>query len=65
MNYTRLLPAMVLLNVLTFAQAPPAVLTVQGDIPSPLSLTSDDLAKMQRETVSVPAPDGSKIVYEA
>jgi hypothetical protein len=29
-----------------------------------LSLTADDLAKMPRETVSVPAPDGTKIVYE-
>ena len=48
-----------------FSQAPPAaVLAVQGEIPSPLSLTSDDLAKMPRESASVPAPDGSKIVYE-
>ena len=37
---------------------------MQGDIPSPLSLTADDLAKMPRETVSVPAPDGTKIAYE-
>ena len=34
------------------------------DIASPLSLTADDLAKMPRETVSLPAPDGTKIVYE-
>jgi hypothetical protein len=65
MKYTRLLLALSLLTGLLFAQAPPAaVLAVQGDIPSPLSLTADDLAKLPRETVSVPAPDGSKIVYE-
>ena len=69
MNYTRLLPALVLATAVAFApvwaQAPPAaVLAVQGDIASPLSLTADDLAKMPRETVSLPAPDGTKIVYE-
>jgi DMSO/TMAO reductase YedYZ molybdopterin-dependent catalytic subunit len=57
--------ALMLFAVLMWAQAPPAaVLAVQGDIPSPLSLTADDLAKMPRETASVPAPDGTKIVYE-
>jgi DMSO/TMAO reductase YedYZ molybdopterin-dependent catalytic subunit len=57
--------ALVLLGFLVFAQAPaPAVLAVQGDISTPLSLTADDLAKMPRTTASVPAPDGSKIVYE-
>jgi hypothetical protein len=65
MKYTRLVLALSLLTGLLFAQAPTAaVLAVQGDIPSPLSLTSDDLAKMPRETASVPAPDGSKMVYE-
>jgi DMSO/TMAO reductase YedYZ molybdopterin-dependent catalytic subunit len=57
--------ALILFAVLVWAQAPPAaVLAVQGDIPSTLSLTADDLAKMPRETASVPAPDGTKIVYE-
>jgi DMSO/TMAO reductase YedYZ molybdopterin-dependent catalytic subunit len=57
--------AIILLASLVWAQAPPsAVLAVQGDIAMPLSLTADDLAKMPRETASVPAPDGSKIVYE-
>jgi len=57
--------ALILFAALVWAQAPPAaVLAVQGDIPSPLSLTADDLAKMPRETVSVPSPDGTKIVYE-
>lgn len=65
MKYTRLLPALVFFAGLLFAQAPPAaVLAVQGDVPSPLSLTADDLAKMPRDTVSVPSPDGGKVVYE-
>lgn len=65
MKCTRLMLALILLTSLVFAQAPPAaVLAVQGDIASPLSLTADDLAKMPRETVSLPAPDGTKIVYE-
>jgi DMSO/TMAO reductase YedYZ molybdopterin-dependent catalytic subunit len=65
MKYARLPLALGLLTALLLAQAPPAaVLAVQGDIPSPLSLTADDLAKMPRETASVPAADGTKIVYE-
>jgi DMSO/TMAO reductase YedYZ molybdopterin-dependent catalytic subunit len=66
MKYTRLLLALGFLNAaLLFSQAPPAaVLAVQGEIPSPLSLTADDLAKMPRESASVPAADGTKIVYE-
>jgi DMSO/TMAO reductase YedYZ molybdopterin-dependent catalytic subunit len=65
MKYRRLLlvPALLTAVVVTQAQSP-AVLAVEGDIPSPLSLTADDLAKMPRETASVPAPDGTKIVYE-
>jgi DMSO/TMAO reductase YedYZ molybdopterin-dependent catalytic subunit len=47
-----------------FAQTPAAVLAIEGDVPMPLSLSADDLAKMPRETASVPAADGSKIVYE-
>jgi DMSO/TMAO reductase YedYZ molybdopterin-dependent catalytic subunit len=69
MKYTRFLLAPILLTGLLFAQAPAnpsttAVLSVQGDIAAPLSLTADDLAKMPRESASVPAADGSKIVYE-
>jgi hypothetical protein len=65
MKYIRLPLAFIVLTALVFAQAPPAAaLAVQGDIASPLSLTADDLAKMPRQTVSVPAPDGAKIVYE-
>ena len=64
MSYTRLVVAFSLLVSLVFAQAPPATLAVQGDVATPLSLTSEDLAKMPRETASVPAADGSKIVYQ-
>jgi hypothetical protein len=73
MNYTRLLPVSALLAAIVIAQGwaqapatPPttAVLAVQDDIPSPFSLTAGDLARMPRQTVSTPAPDGIKIVYE-
>ena len=65
MKYRFRLSTLVLLGSLVFAQAPPtAALAVEGDIATPLSLTADDLAKMPRETVSLPNPDGSKTVYE-
>lgn len=65
MKYARLLLALAVLSAFLAAQAPTAaVLSVQGDVPTPLSLTADDLARMPRETATVPAPDGSKIVYE-
>jgi len=41
-----------------------ATLTVSGDIPSRLTLKAEDLAKMPRETVSIPDQDGTKIEYE-
>lgn len=41
-----------------------AILAVSGDIPAPLTLKADDLAKMTRETVSIPDQDGTKIEYE-
>jgi len=43
---------------------PPATLTIRGDLPAPLTLTADDLAKMPRQTVSVTDSDGSKIDYQ-
>ncbi len=54
---------------LASAQAPPqqtgsAILTVTGDVTTPLMLKAEDLAKMPRETVSVLEQDGSKIEYE-
>jgi hypothetical protein len=61
----RYLLALLLIAGLMLAQTPTAaVLAVQGDIASPLSLTADDLAKMPRETASVPGPNGTKLVYE-
>jgi hypothetical protein len=65
MKYIRFLAALAAFVALVFAQAPAApALSIQGDVPMALSLTADDLAKMPRETASVPAADGSKIVYE-
>jgi hypothetical protein len=50
---------------LVWAQAPaPAQIAVSGDIASPLTLTADDLAKMPRETVTIPDSDGTKVAYE-
>ena len=39
-------------------------LKVIGDVPKPLTLTADDLAKMPRDTVSIPEEGGAKIAYE-
>lgn len=41
-----------------------AVLTVSGDVPSPLHLSAADLAKMPRQTVSVQEEDGTQVRYE-
>jgi DMSO/TMAO reductase YedYZ molybdopterin-dependent catalytic subunit len=43
---------------------PNAPLTIKGDIPAPLTLTADDIAKMPHETVAIPDQDGTKINYE-
>jgi DMSO/TMAO reductase YedYZ molybdopterin-dependent catalytic subunit len=45
-------------------QTPPATLTISGDIPSQLVLKAEDLAKMPRETSSIPEQDGTEIEYE-
>ena len=42
----------------------PAVLTVTGDLPTPLKLTMADLAAMPRQTVKVPNPRGGDFTYE-
>lgn len=51
-----------------FAQTPapaaPAILTVSGDVAIPLTLKAEDLAKMPRQTVTIPDSDGTKIEYE-
>jgi DMSO/TMAO reductase YedYZ molybdopterin-dependent catalytic subunit len=54
-----------ILSGLVNAQAPaPQQLVVSGDIPSPLTLKPEDLAKMPRETITVEDEGGSKIAYE-
>jgi DMSO/TMAO reductase YedYZ molybdopterin-dependent catalytic subunit len=54
---------------LVIAQAPQpqsasATFAVNGDVATPLTLKAEDLAKMPRETVSIPEPDGTKVEYE-
>jgi DMSO/TMAO reductase YedYZ molybdopterin-dependent catalytic subunit len=41
-----------------------ATLRISGDLPSPLTLSIEDLGKMTRQTVSVSEQDGTKISYE-
>jgi hypothetical protein len=71
MRYTRILHAAFFAAFLGLATAQtPAPnsavseLTVRGDIPAPLILKADDLARMPRETVSVSDQDGTKVNYE-
>ena len=45
------------------AAAQPTTLSVAGDVPTPLTLTADDLAKMPRATASVTS-DGQTVNYE-
>ncbi len=60
MKYT----ACLLMAFAAFAQAPSATLTVNGDVPMPLTLTLANLAAMPRQTVRIPNPDGSMAAYE-
>ena len=51
------------------AQAPqppaaPVTLAITGDIPTPLTLKTEDLAKMPREKASIPEQDGTTVEYE-
>jgi DMSO/TMAO reductase YedYZ molybdopterin-dependent catalytic subunit len=48
----------------TVQNAATSELTIRGDIPAPLILKADDLARMPREAVSVPDQDGTKVSYE-
>jgi DMSO/TMAO reductase YedYZ molybdopterin-dependent catalytic subunit len=45
-------------------QPPVAVLTIAGDISTPLKLNADDLAKMPRQNVAIREQDGSSIQYQ-
>ena len=73
MRYARMFRAVFLVAGLSLrlasAQAPEQngaapELTIRGDIPAPLTLKADDLARMPRETVAVPDQDGTKVNYE-
>jgi DMSO/TMAO reductase YedYZ molybdopterin-dependent catalytic subunit len=73
MQYIRPLSAIFLLAVLSLGLASPQTivrnsgapeLTIRGDIPAALVLKVDDLARMPRETVSVPDQDGTTVNYE-
>ena len=71
MSYRTLLRSFLVLaaacSALVWAQEQSAVsatLTITGDLPSPLTLKADDLAKLPRQTVSVTDSDGSKVEYE-
>ena len=66
---TRTLIFFLALIGLTFAQ--PATQTastgrvvISGDLSTPVTLTGEDLAKMPRQTVTVPDQDGTKVSYE-
>jgi len=45
-------------------QAAPAVLSITGDVSSPLQLKAENLAKMPRESVFIHEEDGGNIQYE-
>jgi DMSO/TMAO reductase YedYZ molybdopterin-dependent catalytic subunit len=46
------------------AWAQTAALAITGDVPSPLQLKAEDLAKMPREAASVREQDGTTVQYE-
>lgn len=48
----------------SLAAAQTIQLTVRGDVAATLTLKADDLARMPRETVSVPDPNGTNVSYE-
>jgi hypothetical protein len=57
-----------LLSLAAFAQEattpPSTTLIIGGDVPTPLTLKVDDLAKMPRQTIVLTEADGSKTEYE-
>jgi hypothetical protein len=65
MNDTRPLLRMVLsIGLWAGIASAQTALTVNGDVPAPVILQAEDLAKMPRETVAIPDQDGTKINYE-
>jgi DMSO/TMAO reductase YedYZ molybdopterin-dependent catalytic subunit len=61
MRYISLVPALCLW--LASAQTAPE-LAIRGDVAAPLVLKAEDLARMPRETVTIPEQDGTKVSYE-
>jgi DMSO/TMAO reductase YedYZ molybdopterin-dependent catalytic subunit len=64
----RPISVILVLALAAFAQTEPApsitTLTIGGDVPAPLKLKAEDLAKMPRQTIVLPEADGSKTEYE-
>jgi len=67
-SFLRMLGLAVMSAGVSFGQearpAGAASLALTGDVPSPLTLKTEDLAEMPRETVSVDDQDGTKVQYE-
>ena len=73
MHYIRPACAILLLTALSLVHASGQTaaqgtatpeLTVRGDVPAPATFTAEDLARMPRETVSIPEQNGPKATYE-
>jgi len=68
MEVFRSIPAILVLALAAFAQdgttPAPTTLTIGGDVPTPLTLKVEDLAKMPRQTIALPETDGTKTEYE-
>jgi hypothetical protein len=47
-----------------FSSLEPAILTINGDVPTPRRLTASDLAKLKHQTVQIKNQDGSTTTYE-
>jgi DMSO/TMAO reductase YedYZ molybdopterin-dependent catalytic subunit len=45
-------------------QSASPVISVSGDVATPLTLKAEDLVSMPREKVTVPEPDGTQVEYE-
>jgi hypothetical protein len=68
-NLVRVFSLACVCNGLAYGQgnqqaAATATLTVAGDVPTHLILKAEDLAKMPRETVTIPEQDGTAVAYE-
>ena len=59
---SRIALSLAICAALVCAQSP--AITIGGDLAAPLILNVGDLAKMPRETVTIPDPSGTSVVYE-